>query len=211
MGAEKIAVRLIEESLPEIEVAAKSLLADSGLMLRPASGAGTLKGLHELPSVSRAADAHEVMHSSARQARDLPERLKRALEEASSQPAKAYKVLDLEGRSPAAPSVHWPLPNLKADGWTPGAWLHVNDTPPHAYPFAMSDSGRQALHVSNVPGQWFLGHSNVRIFEVELGSVDQQAWSKLLAGQSLPGEGPIPSTLRDFPAVSVRLIRELGL
>lgn len=89
--------------------------------------------------------------------------------------------------------------------------MHVSDTPPQACPFAISDSGRQALHVSNVPGQWFLGHSNVRIFEVELGSADQRAWSKLLAGQSLPGDGPIASTLRDFPAVSVRLIRELGI
>lgn len=211
MGAEKIAVRLIEESLPEIEVAAKSLLADSGFMVRPGSGAAVLKQLQEVSSVSRASDAHEVVHSSWWNARELPERLKRALEEASSHPTKAYKVLDLEGRSPAAPSVHWPLPNLKSNGWAPGAWLHVSDTPPHAYPFAISNSGRQALHVSNVPGQWFLGHSNVRIFEAELGSADQQAWSKLLAGQSLPGEGPIPSTLRDFPALSVRLIRELGL
>ncbi|MBS1994069.1 MAG: hypothetical protein JSS83_26345 [Cyanobacteria bacterium SZAS LIN-3] len=141
-----------------------------------------------------------------------------ALEIAARDKTRAYKVLDIEGRSPAAPSVQWPLPTLAKDGtWKPGAWLHVNDTPLDAYRAAVFSPGaRQGLHVSNVPDQWLLGHSQVRVFEVELNAADQQTWTKLLQGQKLTTHemlkhGAIPPSLRDFPASSVRLIRELGV
>lgn len=124
----------------------------------------------------------------------------------------AYKVLDLEGRSPIAPSVQWSLPTKLEDGsWKAGDWMHLHNTPEN--PTFMAT--RRALHVSNVPEEWNLGHRNVRIFEAELAPSDGAIWKKLVDGKSLTdGEryqfGEIAATLRDFPAGQVRLVKELG-
>jgi len=72
------------------------------------------------------------------------------------------------------------------------------------------------LHVSNVPQQWRLGQSNVRVFEAEIAPDDKLIWDKLQKGDRLtPSEqfryGEIPVTLRDFPTNRVRLVRELGI
>jgi len=94
----------------------------------------------------------------------------KAFLEAAEDSTKTYKVLSVDGKSPAASSVDWSLPKQAEDGtWTPGEWLNLHDTPENAYLL----NTRPALHVSNVPQQWRLGQSNVRVFEAEIAPDDK--------------------------------------
>ena len=124
----------------------------------------------------------------------------------------AYKVLTEAGQSPGAHSVKWSLPELEPSGqWKPGAWLHVDDTAEDSYAIRgmLRPQTRRALHVSNVPGEWSLGGTNMRVFEAELNPADKAYWTKVTNEGTLRDESPIPVSLRDFPAREVRLTREL--
>jgi len=130
---------------------------------------------------------------------------------ASSPGPVPYKVLTSEGHSPAARGVKWSLPELRSNGeWKPGSWLSVDGTPENAYhngaPLFQS---RRALHVSDSPGEWSFNQRQLRLFEAELHPVDKALWNKVAVEGPQFHVGPIPASLRDFPAREVRLTREL--
>ncbi|HEY9775150.1 MAG TPA: hypothetical protein V6C81_15400 [Planktothrix sp.] len=201
MSALEIGAELASDVLTPLERSVPKLLQDADFWHVPSA----------TPAVSEAMAAINL-HEFALSSPSLLEGPSKALSQASNR-QKAYKVLDMFGQSPAASSVRWSLPRKLPNGsWSPGEWLDVQDTPVNAY----FQNTRRALHVSNVPQQWRLGHDSVRVFEAELSPPDQQVWDQLLSSNSLTPFararfGPIPLSLRDFPAQRVRLVRELGV
>jgi hypothetical protein len=197
MAGEKIVLMAVEATVPVAESAALSLLKSSGMMVSSARELAALRagGQSITPAL------HEHFHA----VKDLVKPISEAL-------LKPFKVLASDGTSPGAQSVRWPLPKFESNGqWKPGDWLHVDQTPADAYSIngMLMPQTRRALHVSNVPSQWRLGHTQVRLFEAELSAPDKMLWQHLASGQKLPGGELIPITLRDFPARQVRLTREI--
>lgn len=196
MAGEKIALMVAEATVPVAESAALALLKNSGMMFGSASELAAIKAVGR--SVS------PVLHEQFHLGRELIKPIGEAV-------LKPFKVLASDGTSPGAQSVRWPLPKFESNGqWKPGAWLHIDQTPTDAYSIngMLMPQTRRALHVSNVPAQWKLGHTQVRLFEAELSPPDKALWEQLASGKTVV-DGAIPVSLRDFPARQVRLTREI--
>ncbi|MBP9094502.1 hypothetical protein KBI23_26015 [bacterium] len=197
MAREKIALMAAEATFPVAESVALSLLKSSGMMVSSAQELAAMRAVGQ--SVSPA--MHEQFHLGKELVKPIGEAL-----------LKPFKVLASDGTSPGAQAVRWPLPRFESNGqWKPGDWLHVDQTPKDAYSFngMLMPQTRRALHVSNTPEQWKLGHTQVRLFEAELSAPDKMLWQHLLSGMKMSGGDLIPITLRDFPARQVRLTREI--
>lgn len=197
MAGEKIVLMAAEAAVPVAESAALALLKSSGLMVSSARELAAVRAVGQSFSLA--------LHEQAHLGKELVKPIGEAL-------LKPFKVLASDGTSPGAQAVRWPLPKFESNGqWKPGDWLHVDQTPKDAYSLAgmLMPQTRRALHVSNVPAQWKLGHTQVRLFEAELSAPDKMLWQHLASGQKLPGGELIPITLRDFPATKVRLTREI--
>ena len=204
MGVE----RLLITFAPEAETASAALLREALVSSRNFVKAG--------------GGDHEAAHFVAEQAESGLAKMSRFLNIDKSSPviknevsvnpqslslSTPFKVLTEDGASPGAPGVKWSLPVFQDGRWKPGAWLHVEDTPVNAY---LAGNTRRALHVSDVPGEWTLGQSRLRVFAVELEQRGKARWQFLASGGKLkPDTDSLAVTLRDFPASNMRLLREL--
>jgi hypothetical protein len=196
VAGEKIALMAAEATVPVAESAALALLKSSGMLF------GSAPELAVMKAVGRSASS--AMHEQFHLGRELVKPIGEAV-------LKPFKVLASDGTSPGAQSVRWPLPKFESNGqWKPGDWLHVDQTPTDAYSIngMLKPQTRRALHVSNVPAQWQLGHTEVRLFEAELSPPDRALWEQVASGKKIV-DSVIPITLRDFPARQVRLTREI--
>jgi hypothetical protein len=160
-----------EATVPVAESAALSLLKSSGMMVSSVRELAALRAGGQ--SVS------PVLHEHFHAVQDLVKPIGETL-------LKPFKVLASDGTSPGAQAVRWPLPKFEPSGqWKPGDWLHVDQTPTDAYSIngMLMPQTRRALHVSNAPAQWKLGHTHVRLFEAELSAPDKMLWQHLLSGK----------------------------